>query len=70
MRNNDLYVLTTPDFEVDFKARGEAILASLPTDVKPTDARIQVGHMIAGKMTYVAERDRQQCERRARTKKA
>jgi NAD(P)-dependent dehydrogenase (short-subunit alcohol dehydrogenase family) len=70
MRNNDLYVLTTPDFEVDFKARGEAILASLPTDVTPTDARIAVGHMIAGKMTYVAERDRKQCERASRTKKA
>jgi NAD(P)-dependent dehydrogenase (short-subunit alcohol dehydrogenase family) len=70
MRNNDLYVLTTPDFEVDFRARGEAILASLPTDVTPTDARVAVGHMIAGKMTYVAERDRKQCERAARTKKA
>ncbi|MEJ0040520.1 MAG: SDR family NAD(P)-dependent oxidoreductase [Gammaproteobacteria bacterium] len=70
MRNNDLYVLTTPDFEVDFRARGEAILASLPTDVAPTDARVALGHMIAGKMTYVAERDRQQCERKARTKKA
>lgn len=68
MRNNDLYVLTTPDFEVDFRARGEAILASMPTDVTPTEARIAVGHMIAGKMTYVAERDRKQCERR--TKKA
>ena len=69
MRNNDLYVLTTPDFEVDFKARGEAILASLPTDVKPSDQRVAVGHMIAGKMSYVAERDRKQCERAARTKK-
>ena len=70
MRNNDLYVLTTPDFEVDFRARGEAILASLPTDVTPSAARIEVGHRIAGKMTYVAERDRKQCERKARTKKA
>ena len=70
MRNNDLYVLTTPDFEVDFRARGEAILASMPTDVTPTKERIAVGHMIAGKMTYVAERDRKQCERKARTKKA
>jgi hypothetical protein len=68
MRNNDLYVLTTPDFEVDFKARGEAILASIPTDVTPSEDRIRFGHMVAGKMTYVAERDRKQCERR-RTKK-
>jgi NAD(P)-dependent dehydrogenase (short-subunit alcohol dehydrogenase family) len=70
MRNNDLYVLTTPDFEEDFRARGEAILASLPTDVNPSKERIAVGHMIAGKMTYVAERDRKQCERKTRTKKA
>jgi len=66
MRNNDLYILTTPDFEPDFRARGEAILASLPTDVTPTDARIAVGHAIAGKMTYIAERDRKVCERATR----
>ena len=33
VRNNDLYVLTTPEFEAEFRARGEAILASLPKDV-------------------------------------
>jgi NAD(P)-dependent dehydrogenase (short-subunit alcohol dehydrogenase family) len=70
MRNNDLYVLTTPDFEEDFRARGEAIVASVPTDVTPSAERIALGHRIAGKMTYVAERDRKQCERKARTKKA
>lgn len=70
MRNNDLYVLTTPDFEEDFRARGEAIVASLPTDVTPPPERVALGHRIAGKMTYVAERDRKLCERKARTKKA
>ncbi len=69
MRNNDLYVLTTPDFEEDFRARGEAIVASVPTDVTPSAERVALGHRIAGKMTYVAERDRKQCERKARTKK-
>jgi len=68
MRNNDLYVLTTPDFEEDFRARGEAIVASVPTDVTPSPERVALGHRIAGKMTYVAERDRKQCERRVRTK--
>ncbi len=67
MRNNDLYVLTTPDFEEDFRARGEAIVASVPTDVTPSAERVALGHRIAGKMTYVAERDRKQCERKART---
>ena len=70
MRNNDLYVLTTPDFEEDFRARGEAIVASVPTDVTSSAERVALGHRIAGKMTYVAERDRKQCERKARTKKA
>jgi hypothetical protein len=70
MRNNDMYVLTTPDFDVDFKARGEAILLSVPNDFTASEARVALGHRIAGPMTYVAERDRKQCERAARTKKA
>ena len=69
MRNNDLYILTTPEFEQEFRARGEAIVASLPTDVKPTEARVMFGRMILGKTTYATERDRKACER-ARTKKA
>ena len=70
MRNNDLYVLTTPDFEEDFRARGEAIVLSVPTDVTPSAERVALGHRIAGKLTYVAERDRKRCERKARSKKA
>jgi hypothetical protein len=69
VRNNDLYILTTPEFEEEFRARGEAILASLPTDVNASEARIAVGRMILGKTTYAAERDRKRCER-ARTRKA
>lgn len=68
MRNNDMYVLTTPEFEAEFRARGEAILASIPTDVHPTEARIAVGSMILGRTVYAAERDRKLCER-ARAKK-
>ena len=69
MRNNDLYILTTPEFEAEFRARGEAILASLPTDVNASPAREAVGRMILGKTTYAAERDRKVCER-ARARKA
>jgi NAD(P)-dependent dehydrogenase (short-subunit alcohol dehydrogenase family) len=69
MRDNDLYILTTPEFEAEFRARGEAIVASLPTDVKPTEARVMFGRMILGKTTYATERDRKACER-SRTKKA
>jgi NAD(P)-dependent dehydrogenase (short-subunit alcohol dehydrogenase family) len=69
VRANDLYVLTTPEFEEEFRARGEAILASLPTDVKAPPQREAVGRMILGKTPYAAERDRKSCER-ARGQKA
>jgi hypothetical protein len=68
MRNNDLYVLTTPEFEEEFRARGEAIVASVPTDVKVAEGREAFGRMILGKTQYAAERDRRRCERG--TKKA
>ncbi len=69
VRNNDLYVLTTPEFEGEFRARGEAIVASVPTDVKTTPEREAAGRGILGKTVYAAERDRRLCER-ARMKKA
>jgi NAD(P)-dependent dehydrogenase (short-subunit alcohol dehydrogenase family) len=68
VRNNDLYILTTPEFEAEFRARGEAIVASLPTDVNPPEARVTMGRMILGKMVYATERDRRRCER-AKTRK-
>jgi hypothetical protein len=69
VRNNDLYILTTPEFEAEFRARGEAIVASLPTDVNAPAGREAMGRMILGKTTYAAERDRRLCAR-TRTKKA
>jgi NAD(P)-dependent dehydrogenase (short-subunit alcohol dehydrogenase family) len=69
VRSNDLYVLTTPEFEPEFTARGEAIVASLPTDVSVSQPREIMGRMILGKTPYAAERDRRRCER-ARSRKA
>ena len=69
VRHNDLYVLTTPEFESEFAARGEAIVASLPTDVSASPSREMMGRMILGKTPYAAERDRRRCER-ARSGKA
>ena len=69
VRNNDLYILTTPEFEPEFRARGEAIVASLPTDVSPPEARVTLGRMILGKTVYATQRDRKLCER-ARSGKA
>ncbi len=68
MRNNDLYILTTPEYEDEFRARGEAIVASLPTDVKAPEMRVTLGRMILGKTVYATVRDRKTCER-ARTRK-
>jgi NAD(P)-dependent dehydrogenase (short-subunit alcohol dehydrogenase family) len=67
VRNNELYVLTTPEFEPEFAARGEAIVASLPTDVSASKAREMMGRMILGKTPYAAERDRRRCERTRKT---
>jgi NAD(P)-dependent dehydrogenase (short-subunit alcohol dehydrogenase family) len=69
VRNNELYVLTTPEFEPEFAARGEAIVASLPTDVSVSQSREIMGRMILGKTPYALERDRRRCER-ARSGKA
>ena len=69
VRNNDLYILTTPEFEQEFRARGELIVASLPQDVNPTEARVTLGRMVLGKTVYSTELDRKRCER-ARTRKA
>jgi NAD(P)-dependent dehydrogenase (short-subunit alcohol dehydrogenase family) len=63
VRSNDLYILTTPEFEAEFQARGDAIVASLPTDVNAPAARESVGRMILGKTPYATERDRRRCER-------
>ena len=66
VRNNDLYVLTTPEFSGEFAARGDAIVASVPTDVVVSQPREIMGRMILGKTPYAAERDRRRCAARAR----
>ena len=65
VRNNDLYVLTTPEFAPEFAARGEAIVASVPSDISASKAREVMGRMILGKTPYAAERDRRRCSAKA-----
>jgi hypothetical protein len=65
IRNNDLYVLTTPEFAPEFAARGEAIVASVPGDISASKAREVMGRMILGKTPYAAERDRRRCNSKA-----
>jgi NAD(P)-dependent dehydrogenase (short-subunit alcohol dehydrogenase family) len=68
MQNNDLYILTTPELEAEIEARGEAVVAAIPTDVHPPAARVTLQRMIAGKTVYATLRDRSRCER-ARSRK-
>ncbi|MBO0869865.1 MAG: SDR family NAD(P)-dependent oxidoreductase [Micromonosporaceae bacterium] len=63
IRNDDLYVLTTPEFEPELRARGEAILASLPTDVHAAPERVAFGRLLVGYPDYARERDRKLAER-------
>jgi hypothetical protein len=69
VRNNDLYILTTPELEDELQSRGEAIVASLPRDVNAPAARVALSRMLLGKTVYASERDRQRSER-ARSRKA
>ena len=63
MRNNDPYILTHPEYEPLVRARYEALLASFPTDIHPTQARVEQARALLQKSFYVAERDRHLCSR-------
>jgi hypothetical protein len=44
VRNNDLYILTHPEYEQFIRARNEALLASFPTDLRATKTRLENAH--------------------------
>ncbi len=69
IRNNDLYILNTPELASELRARGEAILASLPTGLAVPQARTQIERMLLGKSVYTEQLRRRRCER-ARSRKA
>jgi NAD(P)-dependent dehydrogenase (short-subunit alcohol dehydrogenase family) len=69
MLNDDLYVLTTPEFEPELRARGEAILASLPDDVHASPERVAFGRLLVGYPDYARERDRKLAERKLADRK-
>jgi hypothetical protein len=53
MRNNDLYILSHPEFEQGIRDRNEALLASIPRDLKAPESRIAME-----RETYIEARDR------------
>ena len=63
MRNNELYIITHPEFKPLIEARSSALMASVPSDVHPSDARsAAVGSSLQSSI-YVAERNRRLCSR-------
>jgi NAD(P)-dependent dehydrogenase (short-subunit alcohol dehydrogenase family) len=69
MRNNDLYILTHPEFAQIMRDRNEALIASIPVDLRPTYERVAMGRSLAQNSIYITERDRALCAQAARAKK-
>jgi NAD(P)-dependent dehydrogenase (short-subunit alcohol dehydrogenase family) len=64
IRNNDLYILTHPEYEQGIRERFEAILASIPVEQeKPPAARVAAEAMVLRNPIFAAERDRKLSER-------
>lgn len=66
MRNNDLYILTHPEFEEIIRARNDALIASIPRDLHPTQARSEMAQAGFAKSIYTTERDRKRCAQSVR----
>jgi NAD(P)-dependent dehydrogenase (short-subunit alcohol dehydrogenase family) len=66
MRDNDLYILTHPEFAQVMRARNEALLAAIPTDLHPSAERVAYGRSVAETSIYVTERDHGLCAQAAR----
>lgn len=65
MRNNDLYILTHPEFEPVIRSRNEAIMASISKELRPTNARVELARSTLQRSIYPVERDRRLCARSA-----
>lgn len=64
IRNNDLYILTHPEYEQGIRDRFEAILASIPVEKEqPPAARVAAESMVLRNPIFAAERDRKLRER-------
>src|SRR5581483_7440385 len=64
MRNNDLYILTHPEYLQIIQTRNEALIASFPSDMQPTDARVKGAQELFNQSIYATELDRQLCKHR------
>lgn len=58
MCNNDLYILTHAEFEPIIRARNEALIASIPIDLRPTKSRVEIAQAALKHSIYANERHR------------
>ena len=64
IQNNDLYILTHPEYEQGIRDRFEAILASIPIEKDPPPpARVAAEVVVLRNPIFAAERDRKLNER-------
>jgi NAD(P)-dependent dehydrogenase (short-subunit alcohol dehydrogenase family) len=71
IRNNDLYIITHPEYAQGIRERSEAILASVPVDHPPVpEARMAYEQAVLRHPVYYNERDRKLCELARKTKKS
>jgi NAD(P)-dependent dehydrogenase (short-subunit alcohol dehydrogenase family) len=68
MRNNDLYILTSPEFEKRIRDRGEALLSAIPRDHTPPPAMAEAMRSDVSPTIYTVERDRHVCGRAGNAK--
>jgi NAD(P)-dependent dehydrogenase (short-subunit alcohol dehydrogenase family) len=69
IRNNDLYIISHPEYAQGIRDRNEALLASIPDDDPPApEARVASERVVLRNSVYVTERDRKLCARAARKK--
>jgi NAD(P)-dependent dehydrogenase (short-subunit alcohol dehydrogenase family) len=55
MQNNDLYILTHPEFEPFIRMRHEALVAALPKELQPSAARVAKAQSLLQGSIYTAK---------------
>lgn len=68
MRNNDLYILTHPEYAQIMQDRSDALMASIPRDIHPTEKRLARARAMFSSSIYTVERDRRLCAPAVRSK--
>jgi NAD(P)-dependent dehydrogenase (short-subunit alcohol dehydrogenase family) len=64
IRNNDLYILTHPEFEQGIRDRSEALINSIPQDLHAPKERVAAEAGILRNPIYIAASDRKRCPQR------